>query len=165
MGTRADFYIGRGLNAEWIGSTAWDGYPEGIDITTTKVDRVAPGVDLQEHDKFLPGFHLFDAASETEFRERVGMYFANRRDVTLHSMGWPWPWDDSQTTDYAYAFDDGKVWASRFGSTWFDPNLPEPEDLDRKVAIFPNMKSVQRVTLGKRSGVIVLVTRGIEESE
>ena len=30
MGTRADFYIGRGATAEWIGSIAWDGYPDGI---------------------------------------------------------------------------------------------------------------------------------------
>ena len=26
MGTRADFYIGRGQDAEWLGSVAWDGY-------------------------------------------------------------------------------------------------------------------------------------------
>ncbi len=31
MGTRADFYIGRGPTAEWIGSLPLDGYPEGID--------------------------------------------------------------------------------------------------------------------------------------
>ncbi len=30
MGTRADFYIGRGEKAEWLGSVAWDGYPTGI---------------------------------------------------------------------------------------------------------------------------------------
>lgn len=30
MGTRADFYVGKGPNAEWLGSTAMDGYPEGI---------------------------------------------------------------------------------------------------------------------------------------
>jgi hypothetical protein len=31
MGTRADFYVGRGGQAEWLGSIAWDGYPSGID--------------------------------------------------------------------------------------------------------------------------------------
>lgn len=31
MGTRADFYVGRGESAEWLGSIAWDGYPSGID--------------------------------------------------------------------------------------------------------------------------------------
>lgn len=30
MGTRADFYVGRGTEAEWIGSIALDGYPDGI---------------------------------------------------------------------------------------------------------------------------------------
>lgn len=30
MGTIADFYVGRGPKAEWIGSIAWDGYPDGI---------------------------------------------------------------------------------------------------------------------------------------
>ena len=30
MGTRADLYIGRGTDAEWIGSVAWDGYPSGL---------------------------------------------------------------------------------------------------------------------------------------
>ena len=26
MGTRADFYLGEGSAAEWLGSVAWDGY-------------------------------------------------------------------------------------------------------------------------------------------
>jgi hypothetical protein len=30
MGTRADFYIGCGRDSEWIGSIAWDGYPDGL---------------------------------------------------------------------------------------------------------------------------------------
>lgn len=29
MGTRADFYVGRGEAAEWLGSIAMDGYPDG----------------------------------------------------------------------------------------------------------------------------------------
>jgi hypothetical protein len=29
MGTRADFYVGRGKDAEWLGSVAFDGYPSG----------------------------------------------------------------------------------------------------------------------------------------
>lgn len=31
MSTRADFYVGRGAEAEWIGSISWDGYPDGVD--------------------------------------------------------------------------------------------------------------------------------------
>lgn len=30
MGTRADFYVGRGEQAQWLGSIGWNGYPEGI---------------------------------------------------------------------------------------------------------------------------------------
>jgi hypothetical protein len=114
MGTRADFYVGRGESAEWLGSIAWDGYPDGIDP----------------------------------------------------EMGWPWPWDDSGTTDYAYAFEDGAVYASSFGHAWFRPNpdapdFGEPEwdehgnDLGSD-ATFPNMAERKAVTLGPRSGVIVV---------
>lgn len=40
MGTRADFYVGRGKDAEWIGSVAFDGYPDGFerdDLFSAKV--------------------------------------------------------------------------------------------------------------------------------
>ena len=30
MGTRADFYVGKGKDSEWLGSIAWDWYPDGI---------------------------------------------------------------------------------------------------------------------------------------
>jgi hypothetical protein len=32
MGTRADFYVGRGETAEWLGSIAWDGNPGGAGL-------------------------------------------------------------------------------------------------------------------------------------
>lgn len=135
MGTRADFYVGRGEIAEWLGSIAWDGYPSGIDL------------------------ELLGSATDGEFRERLKKFFQGREDVTLPEAGWPWPWDDSQTTDYAYAFDQGGVHASAFGSSWFDPKQPEPEDLKTKEAVFPDMKKVQNVTFGKRSGVVVVQRR------
>ncbi len=31
MGTRADFYTGRGQTAQWLGSIAWGGYPVGTE--------------------------------------------------------------------------------------------------------------------------------------
>jgi hypothetical protein len=131
MGTRADFYVGRGEKAEWLGSIAWDGYPGGIDPK------------------------LLKSESEEDYRYRV-KEFLKREDGTLPEDGWPWPWEDSRTTDYAYAFDEGKVWASCFGNKWFNPLKKEPEHKDVKEAEFPNMKAIQKVTLGKRSGVIVL---------
>lgn len=151
MGTRADFYVGRGPGAEWIGSTAWDGYPDGI----------AP-----KRDAWAPGHTLFDAVTDRQFRDRVAEYFAHRDDVTLPAQGWPWPWDDSQTTDYAYAFDLDRVWASCFGHAWFDPRREPPDDESEpalKPTEFPNMKARQRVTFGARSGVIVIGANGPEK--
>jgi len=37
MGTRADFYVGIGPEAEWVGSIAYDGYPDGV-IADYKTD-------------------------------------------------------------------------------------------------------------------------------
>ena len=137
MGTRADFYVGRGPNAEWLGSIAWDGYPDGIDDSVLK------------------------AASEGAYRAAVTTFLADREDASLPSDGWPWPWDDSGTTDYAYAFENCAVVASCFGARWHDPNAErteEEEDADDKFpATFPNMSDRKRRPIfGKHSGVIVV---------
>lgn len=133
MGTRADFYIGRGVDAEWLGSVAWDGYPEGFD----KV--------------------LFQQKRPGAWRRAVEIMLAGREDATTPDKGWPWPWEDSRTTDYAYAYEKGRVWASAFGHKWFDPQRKEPDTSEgEKVAVFPNMKARQKVTLGKRSGVTII---------
>jgi hypothetical protein len=142
MGTRADFYVGRGATAEWLGSIAWDGYPSGLTDTP-----------------------VLGATSEEDFRVIVRDFLATRRDGTTPEMGWPWPWENSQTTDYAYALDEGKVWASCFGHAWFDPMLPEKDDEEEsvpgatydpvpKVAVFPNMKKCAD-PFHSRSGIMV----------
>ena len=120
MGTRADFYIGRGKSAEWLGSIRWDGYPSDI----------APEV--------------LGATSEADYRAAVSTFFSKRKDVTLPEDGWPWPWEGSRTTDYAYAFDGGAVHASCLGHAWFDPLKEEPGDscAGEKVAAFPDMSAV-----------------------
>lgn len=140
MGTRADFYVGRGPSAEWLGSIAWDGHPETV---------------MEEL-----GTKLFE--TEELFRHTVGVFLARRDDSTPPEMGWPWPWDDSQTTDYAYAYEGGAVWCSSFGHEWFDPVQPEPDDEGEKAAIFPDMSARQKVTFGKRSGVILITLPGKE---
>ncbi len=134
MGTRADFYVGRGKEAEWLGSIAWDGYPGGLEAS-----------------------HLLAATGEPHYRAEVEKLLARRDDGTLPADGWPWPWDDSGTTDYAYAFDDSKVWASGFGREWFlaTGDEPDPDDVP-ETAIFPDVSTRKNVTFGKRSGVIVL---------
>jgi hypothetical protein len=161
MGTRADFYIGRGENAEWLGSIALDGYPSGI--TPHSTETVARyGYERHVDAEWPAGESLFDATDEATFRSRLARFFEYRDDVTLPEMGWPWPWENSQTTDYSYAFDGGRVWASCFGHEWFDPLLPESdgddeeEESSAKVP-FPNM-ATDRVAMpgSKRSGMFVV---------
>lgn len=140
MGTRADFYLGRGETAEWLGSIAWDGDPGGLDSEILK------------------------ATTKEEFLRLLKEDISKRDDFTKPEDGWPWPWDDSHTTDYAYAFEDGKVWAHNHA--WFDPLVEKDEDDDNYdtsesvKAVFPNMKKIQNVTFGKRSGVIIVGPKG-----
>jgi hypothetical protein len=63
MGTRAYFYVGRGKQAEWIGSIAWDG------------DEIPDAVAK--------------AKTEKTYRKRVAEFFADRDDATLPESGWP----------------------------------------------------------------------------
>lgn len=137
MGTRADFYIGRGREATWLGSCAYDGWPGDRDITPA-----------------------CRATTVEAFREAVLARIA-KDDGTRPEQGWPWPWETSSTTDFAYAFDEGRVWYSCFGSAWrlaseYDQEADEPEDSEAPPAQFPNMTDIQKVTLGPRSGLIVL---------
>lgn len=138
MGTRADFYVGRGEQAEWLGSIAWDGHPESIDA------------------------QVLGCSSPEAFRHALADFFSKRDDVTLPADGWPWPWDDSRTTDYAYAFDGDTVWAAIFGRGWWKASKELSEDeqeaisAQEKESNFPNMRARQNVTFGKRSGTIVV---------
>lgn len=134
MGTRADFYLGKNEKAVWLGSIAWDGYPEGI----------RPGV--------------LAAGDEKTYLDELAEFFKERDDLTLPEHGWPWPWEDSFTTDFGYSFFDGKVWAGcRDG--WFNPQEEPNEEGEYSKYItpisFPDMSSKQKVTLGSRSGLIV----------
>ena len=135
MGTRADFYVGRGLKAEWLGSIAWDGNPSGIDKK------------------------ILNAVTTENYRKAVEEFLASREDGTKPSQGWPWPWNDSNTTDYAYAFHDGFVMVSNYGGPWFNPNEPKPKYTQGRKQEFPNMKAIKTVDYGERSGLIVLQSK------
>ena len=119
MGTRADFYIGTGPGAKWLGSVAFDGYVW----------------DEQRED-----FPLMKCSTAEEFVAAVRVIGDERNDWTSPEDGWPWPWNTSATTDYAYAFADGRVQVFQWGG-----------DIE-----WPDMTDVQNVTLGARSGLIVL---------
>lgn len=150
MGTRADFYVGRGPKAQWLGSIAWDGYD-------------------------ISGFKIEEARTEKTFRKRVAAFLASRNDATLPEHGWPWPWEDSTLTDEVWAFDQKRLWNAKGYPTprWYKVNAKgdverfkgnedeQPElfakwESKHEVAIFPDMKDRQQVTMGKRSGLIVV---------
>lgn len=139
MGTRADFYVGRGQDAEWLGSIAFDGYPDEDNNRLLKIDR------------------------EDEFRRQVSEFLEERDDGTTPDQGWPWPWNDSRTTDYSYAFDKGEVWVSDFGQTWVEGSRVASDDFDPgefmgdKEVVFPDMRSRKNVAQGKRSGRLLLM--------
>lgn len=143
MGTRADFYVGRGEEAEWLGSIAMDGYPDPPGCPHALFEPTAP-------------------ANESDYRARVETILSNVKHATRPADGWPWPWEDSRTTDYAYAWDDG-VKLARFGRCWHDSLEAErlaTRDGDRKQCVFPNMEDRQSVTIGKRSGLITFTVGG-----
>lgn len=74
MGTRADFYVGTGKDAEWLGSIAWDGY---------EVD------ENEDHP-------IAKAKTETAYRKAVKDMLSSRDYATHPEQGWPWPWKDAQ---------------------------------------------------------------------
>jgi len=86
MGTRADFYIDNMGDMTWLASIFKDGHPWNI-----------PLVILAQVDPTMFSEQLFDwmYASEVEYQDDK----------------WPWPWEDSQLTDYSYIMDceRGKV--------------------------------------------------------
>lgn len=115
MGIRADFYVGKNKEAEWIGSVAYGGY---------KFD------ENKKHPIAM-------AKTEEEYRKAVESELSKRDDATTPEMGWPWPWNDSGMTDYAYYFKDGLVGCEDWES-------------------YPDMSKVKNVTYGSRSGIMIV---------
>lgn len=139
MGTRADFYLGRGSNAKWLGSIGWDGYPDGID-------------------KCILG------SSTPQMYARRVKDFIKKSGGTLPEEGWPWPWKNSNTTDYAYAFEKGKVYGTYFGHGWWiatkepdgggdEPKIPDSD--------WPDMTKIQNVQMGSQKSGVIVISRQI----
>lgn len=126
---------------QWLGSVALDGYPSGFSD--------------QE------GTIMLTAKSEKEFSAALAEVLSSKSHATTPDMGWPWPWDDSLLTDYAYVFDveAGEVKAFCFGRP-FDLASDEDDSEEPKVVgYFPDMSEVKNVTYGRRSGLIVVSAR------
>lgn len=147
MGTRADFYVGSGRSAEWLGSIAFDGYPEG----------------------YPKGLRL--AASEAEFRDgvwRIAETIADKgySHFTQPSDGWPWPWASSLGTDMAYTWHDGGSLISRYGSEWipwdeyFELQKQDVEPPPSTPDQFPVFDTSNFAMPGNaRSGMLAIVSR------
>jgi hypothetical protein len=126
MGTRADFFIGRGDNSRWLGSVPYDGF-----IASNKTPF---GVSVK----------VLEAKSEEEFESRVEEFFEEKERMTIEhrramkeqgfdnygddsviiirpNEPWPWPWPEFSYSDYSYAFDQGKVWCCHMFYDWYDP--------------------------------------------
>lgn len=88
MGTRADFYIGKGKAAIWVGSVSHDGYP----ATFPEFKNIKTG-----------------RAFKARIRQQASYIPPDK---------WPWPWSTSSNTEYAYTFSSGKVWVSNYGHHW-----------------------------------------------
>lgn len=140
MGTRADFYVGDGPDMEWLGSITWDGCEIPYDLENAK--------------------------SETVYRANLDRFLASRDDATLPEMGWPWPWNDSRTTDVAYTFHGGQVlrwvygpWRPATGNICdgCDDGCDACKDNDGPAPQFPDMSSRRQVAMGTRSGLISFV--------
>lgn len=103
---------------------------------------------------------LLKAKTEADFRTCVSEFLNGRDDTTLPKHGWPWPWENSQITDYAYAFDKGKVYASNFGHDWFIATKKEPEyERESTKVPFPNMKTNRMAPIGSnRSGLMIFTS-------
>jgi hypothetical protein len=99
MGTPADFYVGRGANAKWLGTIDFDGYPEGI----------------------VP--EILIATNIDEYRHAVAKFLDQVDYATTPSMGWPW--NTSSGAEYAYAFESGVVYVSRFGGMWLQVDMSD----------------------------------------
>ncbi len=168
MGTRADFYIGKGKNAKWVGSVAYNGYPSVIKPShrEKKYDKDLGKVfDTQKLDEWV-GSHLFESKTEKEFLDRLDLLFKNRNDFTTPDMGWPWPWPNSSVTDYTYHFVDGKVYVSEYGRGWIDTSkyiddLKKLDSLDfnqEEIQEYPDMSSVENFVKpgDPRSGCFVV---------
>ncbi|WP_086667525.1 hypothetical protein [Lentzea kentuckyensis] len=109
--TAADFYLGRGPSARWIGSLCQLADPAEL--------ATAPA-----------GHTLLAATSELDFARAAAALLLQGGSVHHLADGWPWSWQDSSLTGWCYAFDAGRVWVSYFGRVWFPCPCPDHEDFD-----------------------------------
>lgn len=107
-------------------------------------DEKAEWLGSIAYDGYRMPDEITKAKTEEEFRAAVTQELLSRDDATVPYQGWPWPWDCSDTTDYHYWFFDGNVHVGKF------------KDIPEGVTAFPDMSAKKNVTLGARSGLLIL---------
>jgi hypothetical protein len=115
MSTKTDLYVGRGHDAEWIGSLQWDCTPENL-------LRVPPGR------------LALTATDEATYRAAVADLFIVWETEDLGRVypsvhGWPWLWHTSHRNSWIITYDPnpGVVFVTVGGGVrWlcFDPLAP-----------------------------------------
>jgi hypothetical protein len=89
--TRADFYIGQGVDANWIGSIFHDGYPTRIPL------------------------EILICVNPILYEELVVEFIKSDKGVVRSENGkWPWLWGDSRLTDYSYIFESKGICISGY---------------------------------------------------
>ena len=139
MGTYADFYVGRGPKARWVGSINSDGQPENVPkeirrASTAREFRAAVRFRLRKMSQSLLG----------------GAAIAGKD-------AWPHSWTNSAMSDFAYAFDRGLVYVSHFKNPWVPiadlRRRPRAGD-DAAAVVCPEMTSGKG---GARFGPLIFV--------
>lgn len=113
-----DFYLGKGKDAKWLGST--------MEHHSELIDRL---------------FKKSSIKTAEDFKVSVGILF-NRVDDHWHiDNGWPWFWSTSSLTIDSYWFFDGQIWVERCDkyipiidsekkSLYYPENTSSYEDID-----------------------------------
>lgn len=114
-----DFYIRTHSGAEWIGSTPFNGH---------LFETLYPS--------------LVTARTAKEFRNSVKQIASECDDFVQPTVGWPWKWSNSASTDYSYVFFDGEVEVYRFGKKKTLTDEGKTAYSDQKATWFPDMLNV-----------------------
>jgi len=94
MGTAADFYVGKGKDAEWVGSISSDGQFNSILRRSV-------------------GKQIMQCLSPQAFKHAVRDFIIDQGGWIPPEHKWPWKWKNSGTTGPSYWFFDGKVWTAK----------------------------------------------------
>lgn len=145
MNTRADFYLGMGKSAQWLGSIGTDGMPSAV---------------LRE----LSMDYGQTISGEDDWRESVTAILLAHEEATHPDWGWPWPWANSCGTDYAYAFEpeQQQVLVSCFGTGWMDiwEYTKQSDEQERAqqggIESFPDMEEIMAIRWDSGNAPMVL---------